>query len=222
MNNRSKLSLCHTLVCPTYLRCVAAPQWATYCSHHNWPAGCPALGKCTPPIMQPLIWYPKTFICLTHWHNISQVHGFRLAQPKPMFRSGFENKTATAQKILLYAVTGIWKSLLTMWKIKDWCPNITMCFTCPLLPSFSQKPRTLSFWLSLIQLPKNWEGANYVTTACLEIAYNIKDVSYTVYTQKMLWQRQQMCVIISTTHTSSHFMHYRVPCWLLFDIWLKG
>jgi len=33
---------------------------------------------------------------------------------------------------------------------------------------------------------KNWEGACYIMTAFLETAYNIKDASYTVFTQEML------------------------------------
>jgi len=37
---------------------------------------------------------------------------------KPTFRDGFENKTATAQKILLYVITGVWTRLATMWKNK--------------------------------------------------------------------------------------------------------
>jgi len=42
------------------------------------------------------------------------------------------------------------------------------------------------FLTSHIQLPKYWEGAGYITTAFLEMAYNIKDVSYTVFTKNVV------------------------------------
>jgi len=37
---------------------------------------------------------------------------------KPTFRCGFENKAVTAQKILLYVITGVWTRSATMWENK--------------------------------------------------------------------------------------------------------
>jgi len=87
-----------------------------------------------------LTWPFQTFACLANWQHTSKVLDFHLVTlSKPGYRSGFKSRTFILTAMGLESFNVCFYKCLNKFgdsrKIKDICPNITICcFSCLHLP----------------------------------------------------------------------------------------
>lgn len=143
--------MCHNfLSVHTTIAMLETWHWDVFSTHHTAPAGVPGTSKC-------LVNLEKKIIKVSDFGLITLSKCRSRSWEQDNSRQDLENLTVCYDKCLQ----------LVWWlsgKIKDWGPNIKMCFTLYLLPltSVHQTPPTppkkgegekrgkLSFWLSFL------------------------------------------------------------------------
>jgi hypothetical protein len=105
-------------------------------SLHGWAIG---LGSIFLTHRTALTWPFQTFACLANWQHTFEVLDFYLVTlSKPGSRSGFKSRMFILIAMGLESFSVCFYKCLNKFgysrKIKDWCPNITICFSCLHLP----------------------------------------------------------------------------------------